>query len=297
MREHPMPLLSLQNISKRFGALQVLDDISFDVMPGETLGLIGPNGAGKTSLLNILNGFSRADTGRLLLAGKNITGLSPEKRARLGMARCFQSSHVFPEHSLIDNLAFSIRAAQGGAWRLFDPGGSLARSRAQAAGMLAQTLFREQMQLPAKALSYGGRRLLDLLITLAGEPELLLLDEPTAGLSRAESTEAMQLLQRFCAHSTRLLISHDLDLVFAHCQRIAVLNVGQLVAIDRTEAIRRHEGAQRAYLGVAQDVQADTTQARATSADACSAASAQQTQGRRAQGPDMRPTHANEAEQ
>lgn len=294
------PLLSLQHISKRFGALQVLDDISFDVMPGETLGLIGPNGAAKTSLLNIVNGFSRADTGRLLLDGRDILPLAPGKRARLGMARCFQSSRIFPEHSLIDNLAFAIRIARGGAYRLFDRGASLARSREQAAAMLSQTLFRQQLHVPAGALSYGSQRLVDLLIALAGEPTLLLLDEPTAGLSRAESAEAMQLLHRFCAHSTRLLISHDLDLVFAHCQRIAVLNAGRLVAIDTTEAIRRHEGAQRAYLGVEQEVQtgisADVAQTRSTTADSFTTASLRQTQGQNVQGPDLQYPRGMESE-
>ena len=115
--------------------------------------------------------------------------------------------------------------------------------------MLRQTMFHGQLNQRADTLSYGERRLLDLLISLAAQPAILLLDEPTAGLSQAESADAMALIRQFAAHSTRVLVSHDLGLIFDACDRIAVLNLGQLVAIDTPQAIRRHEGAQHAYLG------------------------------------------------
>lgn len=248
MSDKTLPALLLQDIHQRFGALHVLRGVTLALHRGETLGLIGPNGAGKTSLLNVISGFAQADAGQVMLAGRDISRLAPQARARLGLVRCFQSSHVFPEHSVRDNLVLALRASVGSA-RGVRAHGPLARSRAQAHALLGQTPLRGLGGVPARDLSYGQRRLLDLLIALAPKPALLLLDEPTAGLSTAEAAQAMQVVQDLCPHSTTLLVSHDLDIVFAHCDRIAVLNQGQLVTVGSADAIRSDEAAQKAYLG------------------------------------------------
>ncbi|MGB6102591.1 MAG: ABC transporter ATP-binding protein [Pusillimonas sp.] len=245
-------LLQLQAVSQRFGQLQVLAGLSLSVLAGETLGLIGPNGAGKTSLLNIATGFSRPRTGQVLFKEKDITRLGPARRARLGIIRSFQSSHIFPQHTIQENLALSLRARDKGAYTWLGSSRVLRDSLAQAAQIVERSLFQGRGHERASSLSYGEQRLLDLLISLARQPELLLLDEPTAGLSKQEAVDAMALLQAMRSQSTIVLVSHDLDLVFEHCDRIAVLNLGELTALDTPEAIRRHEGAQQAYLGGAE---------------------------------------------
>ena len=243
------PLLRLQAVSQHFGGLRVLDGVSLSVRHGETLGLIGPNGAGKTSLLNIASGFIRPRAGRVLFKARDITRLTPAKRARLGLARGFQSSRIFPGHTIRHNLALALRAGDARAHAWLAGRRPLQSSLEQADEIIGRSLFRGRGDTVAGTLSYGEQRLLDLLISLAQRPGLLLLDEPTAGLSKQEAADAMALLRAAQGGSAIMLVSHDLDLVFDHCDRIAVLNLGTLTAVDTPEAIRRHEGAQQAYLG------------------------------------------------
>lgn len=245
-------LLELQGISQRFGPLQVLDKLCLPVLTGETLGLIGPNGAGKTSLLNIASGFSKPRTGHVIFKGQDITHLGPPRRARLGIMRSFQSSQIFPQHSIRHNLALALRAGNTKAYTWLGSSVPLQTSLALADDIIEHSLFHRRSHRLAGELSYGERRLLDLLISLAQEPELLLLDEPTAGLSKQQAADAMTLLRDIHGKSTVVLVSHDLDLVFEYCDRIAVLNLGELAALDTPGAIRRHEGAQQAYLGGSQ---------------------------------------------
>ncbi len=242
-------LLHLRGISQSFGSLQVLRGIDLSIAAGETLGLIGPNGAGKTSLLNIASGFSRPRAGRVCFQERDITRLGASRRARLGIMRSFQSSRIFPQHSIRHNLGLALRTVRGGAYAWMGGSAALRESLEQADSLIAHSLFRGRGDAPAGALSYGEQRLLDLLISLAPRPPLLLLDEPTAGLSRQEAADAMALLRSAHGSSTAVLVSHDLDLIFEYCDRIAVLNLGELAALGTPEEVRRHEGAQRAYLG------------------------------------------------
>lgn len=242
-------IFHLRGISQRYGQLQVLDDVHLSVHDGETLGLIGPNGAGKTSLLNIASGFSRPRAGRVVFRNRDVTRLGPARRARLGMVRSFQSSRIFPEHSIRHNLGLALRAHDRRAYAWLLGATAMRSSLDEADAMIERSLFRGRGDTLASALSYGEQRLLDLLISLAQRPALLLLDEPTAGLSKQEAADAMALLRAAHGRSAVVLVSHDLDLVFEHCDRIAVLNLGVLTAIDTPESIRRHEGARQAYLG------------------------------------------------
>ncbi|MCQ9616687.1 ATP-binding cassette domain-containing protein [Paenalcaligenes niemegkensis] len=245
-------LLQLHEISQRFGKLHVLDQLTLSVHAGETLGLIGPNGAGKTSLLNIASGFSKPYAGKVLFKNQDITRLDPAQRARLGLMRSFQSSQIFPQHTIQHNLALALRACTSKAYTWLGRPGPLRDSLEQADDIVASSLFGGRNDVVAGTLSYGEQRLLDLLISVAQHPQMLLLDEPTAGLSKQEAADAMALLAGLHHQSTVVLVSHDLDLVFEHCDRIAVLNLGRLTAVDTPEAIRRHEGAQTAYLGGAE---------------------------------------------
>jgi len=245
----PSALLRLRAVSQHFGALCVLNQIHLDIYPGDTLGLIGPNGAGKTSVLNVASGFSRTHTGSVEFQGRDIRHLTPAQRARRGLLRGFQSSQIFPQHSIRHNLALALRARAPGAYAGLLGSKPLRASLEHAEAILAQSLFRGRGDILAHALSYGEARLLDLLLCLAPAPALLLLDEPTAGLSNAEAHAAMTLLQALRGASTVVLVSHDLDLVYAHCPRIAVLNLGELLVVDTRERVRAHAGARAAYLG------------------------------------------------
>lgn len=242
-------LLQLQAISQSFGQLQVLNKLSLSVLEGETLGLIGPNGAGKTSLLNIASGFSKPRAGRVVFKERDITRLGPAQRARLGITRSFQSSHIFPQHTIQDNLGLALRAGDRRAYTWLGGTKALQSSLEQAHGIIERSLFKGRGLTFAGELSYGEQRLLDLLISLSQQPRLLLLDEPTAGLSSQEAADAMALLQAEHGKTTIVLVSHDLDLVFDHCDRIAVLNLGELTALDTPAEVRIHEGARQAYLG------------------------------------------------
>ncbi|MDS1138862.1 ABC transporter ATP-binding protein [Pusillimonas sp. SM2304] len=243
------PLLRLAHISKQFGALRVLDDVSFDIQPGETVGLIGPNGAGKTSLFNVISGLLAPSTGQLWMDGRNLKQSGPVQRTRLGMVRSFQTSRIFPELSILDNIALGMRAGGPGAYAWWKGGQHHQASLAQADALLSGTVFAGRGRQQAAGLSYGEQRILDVLIALAQRPKLLLLDEPTAGLSGSEAQTVIALVQSQHAQCAILLISHDIDIVFAVSDRIAVLSLGQLLTIDQPAAVRTHPAAIRAYLG------------------------------------------------
>jgi branched-chain amino acid transport system ATP-binding protein len=243
------PILSLSHISKRFDGLQVLEGVSLDVYSGETLGLIGPNGAGKTTLFNIVSGILEASSGTVTFDGQPINHLSPAARARRGMVRTFQKSLVFPELTVLGNLSMAIlaRRKEGYRWR----GGKAVQQQAdlEAQRLLQNTTLAAHSNKPASTLSYGEQRILDILLALAQKPRLLLLDEPSAGLSAQESEALFQLLHQQHAQTAIILIAHDIDIIFRESERIAVLNLGRLLIIDRPDIVRADEGARMAYLG------------------------------------------------
>jgi len=252
----PHALLRITDVAKSFGASRVLESVSLDVRAGETLGLIGPNGAGKTTLFNIVTGFLRADTGTVLFEGRELGAMPPPARARLGLVRTFQKSLVFPTQSIRRNVAMAVRAQGSGAYRWW--GGRAAHAQADAA---AQALIDGCAlagcgdELVAD-LSYGEQRIVDMLIALAQSPRVLLLDEPTAGLSTEEAAQLLALVRQHHAQTAVVLIAHDIDVVFRECDRIAVLDLGQLIAVDTPEVIRQHPGVRAAYLGALAEVQA-----------------------------------------
>ena len=242
-------LLQLHGIRRQVGGLRILDNITLSLQETEIMGIIGPNGAGKTSLFNVISGQNHVDQGQLTFAGQSITALSVAQRARLGIARSFQSSRIFPDLSILDNLALALRVRQGSAYRWWRASHWLHSSHTLAQNLLQHTELESRASVLAGSLSYGEQRILDVLICLAQQPNLLLLDEPTAGLSPAESQSIMRLTQRHSKTCGVLLISHDVDIVMEHCQRIAVLSNGQLLACDTPANIRQHAAVQQAYLG------------------------------------------------
>jgi branched-chain amino acid transport system ATP-binding protein len=229
------PLLELRAISRRFGGLQALEDVSFGLQEGEIFGLIGPNGAGKTTLFNIITGVTRPSGGQVLWKQTGIEGLPPHRIHRLGLARTFQNLRLFESLSCLDNVQVGLgRSDRRRALELLALFGLQARA-AEAAGGLA----------------YGDRRRLEMARALASAPQLLLLDEPAAGLNPGEKQELSALIRRLAAelHLTVLIIEHHVPLMMQLCDRLAVLNFGRLIALGRPDAVRHDPLVIEAYLG------------------------------------------------
>ncbi|MBE9607189.1 ATP-binding cassette domain-containing protein [Acetobacteraceae bacterium H6797] len=241
-------LLELTGIGKSFGAFQALSDVSLSLREGEMLGLIGPNGAGKTTLFNIITGFLKPDSGQVRYDGAAIDRLSPGQRVARGLVRSFQKPMVFPALSLRENIAMALRqhAGQGLRW----PGGAAKRAAdAKAEQLLARSGLTRRGEERMADLSYGEQRMADLLMALALEPRLLLLDEPTAGLSQQEAERLLGLVRQLEARTTVMLVAHDIDIVFGHCDRVAVLHLGRMLRCDTPAAVRADAEVQAAYLG------------------------------------------------
>lgn len=243
-------VLSVENVSKSFGRLRVLSDISLDLHQGETLGLIGPNGAGKTTLFNIITGFLKPTAGSMTCLGRDITHLTPEQRVRHGLVRTFQKSMVFPDLSVRENIALAVRARRSSGYRWWGTAREIAVANEQAEALLGRSGLKAEADGTVRNLSYGKQRMVDILVALALEPRLLLLDEPTAGLAREEADRFLRMIRLHDSRASVILIAHDLDVVFSSCERIAVLAHGELIAVDAPLAIRRHAGVRAAYLGV-----------------------------------------------
>lgn len=244
-------LLKLEGVSKRFGALVVLTDISMSVAKGELRAVIGPNGAGKTTLFNLISGFFPASEGRIVFDDTEINGITPEQLARRGIIRTFQITEVFPTLSVFENYRIAVEAALGlsGSTRLTRQKASAVARKVDE--LLALTGQADKAYRIAGELAHGDQRVVEVGLTLAREPELLLLDEPTAGMGD-EETERMVRLIRSLHHErgvTMLFIEHDMDIIFGVADRITVLNNGVMLADGTPAEIGSNEQVQRAYLG------------------------------------------------
>jgi branched-chain amino acid transport system ATP-binding protein len=250
-----MPLLEVQDLTVHFGGLAAVNGVTFALEEGEILGLIGPNGAGKTTCFNLITGLLRPQQGRVRLQGRDITGLPPHLIARRGVVRTFQKTSLFPRLSVLENVMIG---QQGRLRPRLWP--ALARTAAQRREMGAvRGRAQEVLQLlgmaaleatPARALAYGEQRHLAIAIALAGRPALLLLDEPAAGLTPAESRHLMELIGQIRAEGmTVLLVEHDMKVVMGICDRIVVLDYGRKIAEGKPQEIRRNPEVIRVYLG------------------------------------------------
>jgi len=243
------PVLQADGLYKSFGALCVSDNVCFELGGGECLALIGPNGAGKTTLINQLSGFVESDAGAIRFAGRDITHLSPDARARAGLARSFQITSVIPSFSVLENVALAVQARAGSSFRIF---GRAAGERAlndEAMAALARVRLDDRALSPAGSLSHGEKRVLELAIALAMKPKALLLDEPMAGMGREESQQLVALLADLKATCPMLLVEHDMDAVFALADRVAVLVYGRIIAVGTPDEIRANAEVKAAYLG------------------------------------------------
>jgi branched-chain amino acid transport system ATP-binding protein len=234
---------------KRFGGLLATDNVSIEVRPGEIHALIGPNGAGKTTLIGQLTGTLAPDSGTIHFAGRDVTRLPTHARVRLGLARSFQITSVLCEFTALDNVALAVQAHQGHSFRFLADARTDERLRVPAREGLDAVGLGSRADVLASALSHGEQRQLEIAMALAGDPRLLLLDEPMAGMGVEESLRMVDLLRGLKGRRAMLLIEHDMDAVFALADRITVLVYGRAIASGTPEEIRAHPEVRQAYLG------------------------------------------------
>ena len=243
------PVLRLERLRKKFGALVVTDDVTIDVMPGELHAVIGPNGAGKTTLINQISGLLAPDAGRILFAGRDITALPVHARAELGLARSFQVSSILPSFSALENVALAVQARTGSSFRVLGRADIEAALNGPAMAALADVGLAQRVHVRAGQLSHGEKRALELAIALAMEPKVLLLDEPMAGTGREETARLVDVLAKLKGRFSVLLVEHDMTAVFALADRISVLIYGRILASGTPAQVRADPRVVAAYLG------------------------------------------------
>jgi branched-chain amino acid transport system ATP-binding protein len=242
-------VLSLNNVSKRFGGVVATDSVALEVAQGEVHALIGPNGAGKTTLIGQITGSLATDTGKILFENTDITAWRQHERVRLGLARSYQITSIFKRFSVLDNLALAVQARSGSSFSFWRPLALEAALFDEARGIADQVGLSKKVASLASTLAHGEQRALEVGLALATRPRLVLLDEPTAGMGPEESQRMIALIRRVRAGVTVLLVEHDMDAVFRLADRITVLVNGRVIATGSPEAIRAHPEVRRAYLG------------------------------------------------
>ena len=244
-----MSELSVRGLSKSFGGVRAVNDVSFEVGRGEFLAMIGPNGAGKSTCFNMINGQLAPDAGEIRFEGKDLAGLAPRQIWRLGVGRTFQVAATFGSMTVVENVQMALISHAREIYGLWRPAASLHRSRALE--LLDQVGMREAADRPGRELAYGDVKRTELAIALANEPRLLLMDEPTAGMAPRERTELIALVKRLVVERgiSVLFTEHSMDVVFAFADRIIVLARGRLIADGDTAAIRDNPQVQEVYFG------------------------------------------------
>jgi len=243
------PLLRVEKLVRRFGGILATDNVSLDVAKGELHAIIGPNGAGKTTLISQLTGQLLPHAGTIRLAGRDITRLPAYRRSALGLARSFQITSLLLDFSAIDNVALAAQARDGHSFHFWGNARKESRLREAAWSALKRVGLEHRAEIVVSRLSHGEQRELELAVALATKPQLLLLDEPIAGLGVTESARMVKLLAELRREVTIVLVEHDMDAVFALADRISVLVYGRVIASGLPAEIRRNEEVKRAYLG------------------------------------------------
>jgi branched-chain amino acid transport system ATP-binding protein len=243
------PMLRVENLVRRFGGIVATDNLSLDVAHGELHAIIGPNGAGKTTLISQLTGQLRPSAGTIRFAGQDITDLPAWRRSKLGLARSFQITSLLPDFTAADNVALAAQARDGHSFRFWGNARKEEHLREAARSALARVGLEKRADVVVSRLSHGEQRELELAVALATRPQLLLLDEPMAGLGATESARMVKLLADLRSEVTIILVEHDMNAVFALADRITVLVYGRVIASDVPAAIRGNEDVKRAYLG------------------------------------------------
>ncbi|MFD6682420.1 ABC transporter ATP-binding protein [Micromonospora parva] len=244
-------LLSARGLTRDFRGFRAVDDIDLDVASGSVHALVGPNGAGKTTLFNLLTGFLRPSGGRIELAGRDVTGLPPEQVARLGVARSFQITSLFPQLSAREHVALALQSPSGLGWRFWRSAKLMGRYTERADQLLAMVGLAELAHAPSAALAYGRKRALELAIALALDPKVLLLDEPTAGMGLEDVDRTVELIGRVRQGRTVVMVEHNMSVVGRLADTVTVLQAGKVLVEGPYEQVRTDERVITAYLGVA----------------------------------------------
>jgi len=243
------PILQTLGLRKAFGGNVVLDDVSLAFQPRRLSAIIGPNGAGKTTCFNLLTGFLQPDRGEVRFREQDITALPPDRRARLGICRSFQILTLFNDYTVLENVRVAVPAMRRRGFDCWTPAGDLAEAEDKAARIIRMIGLAGREHVLAKHMSHGQRRLLEIGVALAGEPEVLMMDEPTSGLGSRPMETLRDLVQRLAEALTIVVIEHDMDFVLSLSHHIAVLHRGTVIAEGPPEAIRDNPEVREAYLG------------------------------------------------
>ena len=243
------PVLIVDGLVKRFGGLTATDHVSFEILPGEVHAIIGPNGAGKTTLIAQLAGELRPDAGTVVFVGHDLANASVPARALAGLGRSYQISQIFREFTALENVMLAVQAHTSGRFSFMRPVATDASLIETAVAALGQVGLGERAHATVAAMAHGEHRQLELAMALAGNPSLLLLDEPMAGMSQKESEEMISLIRSFKGRYAIMLVEHDMDAVFALADRISVLVYGRIIATGSPGEIRSNRAVREAYLG------------------------------------------------
>ena len=243
------PALELRNVRTQFGSTEIIRGVNLSVNKGERLAIIGPNGAGKSTLFNLISGRFGVTSGEILLHGLSIERLPPYKINRLGLSRSFQITNIFHRLSVFENLRCAVLWSLGYRYSFWHKLNALKDARAQAEHVMESIGLAWRRDTPAGLLTYAEQRALEIGITVAGGANVILLDEPTAGMSRSESDAAVNLITKVTKDKTLLMVEHDMSVVFGLADRIAVVVYGEVIACDTPGAIRENAKVQEAYLG------------------------------------------------
>jgi len=244
-----MDALKVEHLSQSYGGLRILEDISFSIKPGERVGLIGPNGAGKTTLINVLTGLLSSMAGRIYIQDHDVTHMPPHRRVSCGLARSFQINTLFTNLSLLDNILLAIQGVKPSRFQMFRPLTTYKDILAKAQELLHSMGLWEKKDDLISSLSHGEQRLVEILLAIASRPKLILLDEPSCGLTRGETTHLSYMLRSVMEDTTVFFCAHDLDLVFSLAERVVVLYYGQIIAQGTPEEIQAHPKVREIYLG------------------------------------------------
>ena len=243
--------LQLTDLRKQFGKTEIIRGANLDILKGERHALIGPNGAGKSTLFNLISGRFPASSGAIALNGQSIIGLAPYEINRKGLARSFQITNIFGKLSVFENLRCAVLYSEGYRYSFWHRLSQLRKVEERANQVLLEIGLDRRRETLASLLTYAEQRALEIGVTIAGGADVILLDEPTAGMSRSESDHAVELIRKVTVGKTLVMVEHDMSVVFGLADRISVLVYGQVIATDTPANIRSNQAVQEAYLGTA----------------------------------------------
>ena len=241
--------LRAENLGKKFGGLHAVSGVSIDVHVGEVHAVIGPNGAGKSTLINLLSGELYSDSGVIMLGNDDITRYAPDRRARAGLGRAYQKTTIFQDFTVFENVRLAAQAHGKAPLRMFGSAHADSDVHARAIDAIASAGLSERMQIAARALSHGEQRQLEIAMVLATDPQIILLDEPLAGMGQIEARDIIKLIASLKIGRAVLIVEHDMDAVFELADRLTVMHEGHVIATGLPHDVRKHKDVRSAYLG------------------------------------------------